>query len=60
VRAGGRLRRTTVFLALLPLGHNYNLASPGMLGVFGVGGTLVIGHGTDARSRSLRWSRRMA
>jgi 2,3-dihydroxybenzoate-AMP ligase len=38
----------TVFLALLPLGHNYNLAAPGMLGVFYVGGTLVIGHGTDA------------
>ncbi|MCL4697749.1 MAG: AMP-binding protein, partial [Burkholderiaceae bacterium] len=38
----------TVFLALLPLGHNYNLASPGMLGVFHVGGTLVIGRGTDA------------
>ena len=38
----------TVFLALLPLGHNYNLAAPGMLGVFYYGGTLVIGHGTDA------------
>ena len=39
----------TVFLALLPLGHNYNLASPGMLGVFLHGGTLVIGQGTDAK-----------
>lgn len=38
----------TVFLALLPLGHNYTLASPGMLGVFYFGGTLVIGHGTKA------------
>lgn len=38
----------TVFLALLPLGHNYNLAAPGMLGVFEFGGTLVIGRGTDA------------
>ncbi|MBK6854194.1 MAG: AMP-binding protein [Burkholderiales bacterium] len=38
----------TVLLALLPLGHNYNLASPGMLGVFYFGGTLVIGHGMDA------------
>jgi 2,3-dihydroxybenzoate-AMP ligase len=37
----------TVLLALLPLGHNYNLASPGMLGVFYFGGTLVIGHGMD-------------
>lgn len=40
--------KRTVFLALLPLGHNYNLASPGMLGVFCGGGTLVIGHGMDA------------
>lgn len=38
----------TVFLALLPLGHNYNLACPGMLGVFHAGGTLVIAKGTDA------------
>ena len=38
----------TVFLAILPLGHNYNLACPGMLGVFSAGGTLVISKGTDA------------
>jgi 2,3-dihydroxybenzoate-AMP ligase len=38
----------TVFMAVLPLGHNYNLASPGMLGVFHGGGTLVIGQGMDA------------
>ena len=38
----------TVFLAILPLGHNYNLACPGMLGVFHAGGTLVIARGTDA------------
>jgi 2,3-dihydroxybenzoate-AMP ligase len=38
----------TVFLALLPLGHNYNLAASGLLGVFCFGGTLVIGHGTEA------------
>jgi len=37
----------TVFLALLPLGHNYNLACPGMLGVFHAGGTLVISKSTD-------------
>ena len=36
----------TVFMAILPLGHNYNLASPGMLGTFYYGGTLVIGGGT--------------
>jgi len=38
----------TVFLAILPLGHNYNLASPGLLGAFYAGGTLVIGKGTTA------------
>ena len=38
----------TVLLAILPLGHNYNLACPGMLGVFHAGGTLVIAKGADA------------
>ena len=38
----------TVFMAMLPLGHNYNLACPGMLGVFHAGGTLVIARSTDA------------
>ena len=38
----------TVFLAILPLGHNYNLACPGMLGVLQAGGTLVIARSTDA------------
>jgi len=37
----------TVFLAVLPLGHNYNLASPGLLGTFYSGGTLVIANGTN-------------
>jgi 2,3-dihydroxybenzoate-AMP ligase len=37
----------TVFLAVLPLAHNYNLASPGMLGAFYAGGTLVIATSTD-------------
>lgn len=40
--------RDTVFMAVLPLAHNYNLASPGMLGAFHAGGTLVIGTSTDA------------
>lgn len=40
----------TVFMALLPLGHNYNLASPGLLGAFQAGGTLLIGAGMDAES----------
>jgi 2,3-dihydroxybenzoate-AMP ligase len=38
----------TVFMAMLPLAHNYNLACPGMLGVFQAGGTLVIATNTDA------------
>ena len=37
----------TVFMALLPLGHNYNLASPGLLGTFYHGGTVVIAPSTD-------------
>jgi len=40
----------TVFMAILPLGHNYNLASPGLLGAFGVGGTVVLAGATDADS----------
>jgi len=37
----------TVLLAILPLGHNYNLASPGMLGCFYYGGTVVLATGTS-------------
>jgi 2,3-dihydroxybenzoate-AMP ligase len=37
----------TVFMAILPLGHNYNLASPGILGTFHAGGTVVLAPGTD-------------
>lgn len=37
----------TVLMAILPLGHNYNLASPGMLGTFYYGGTLVIATGSS-------------
>ncbi len=32
----------TVFMAILPLGHNYNLASPGLLGAFYYGGSVVL------------------
>jgi 2,3-dihydroxybenzoate-AMP ligase len=45
-QAGG-FDNGTVFMAVLPLGHNYNLASPGMLGTFYAGGTLVIANSTD-------------
>lgn len=37
----------TVFCAMLPLGHNYNLASPGMLGTFYRGGTVVVAPSPD-------------
>ena len=46
-RAGG-FDENTVFLAILPLGHNYNLASPGMLGCFYYGGTVVLAPSGDA------------
>ncbi|MBB3177626.1 (2,3-dihydroxybenzoyl)adenylate synthase [Variovorax sp. Sphag1AA] len=42
--------RDTVFMAILPLGHNYNLASPGILGTFHAGGTVVIAASTDIES----------
>lgn len=38
----------TVLMAILPLGHNYNLASPGMLGAFHYGGTVVLAPSGDA------------
>jgi len=46
-RAGG-FGEDTVFMAILPLGHNYNLASPGMLGTFYHGGTVVLAPSGDA------------
>lgn len=45
-RAGG-FDENTVFMAILPLGHNYNLASPGMLGTFYYGGTVVLAASGD-------------
>jgi 2,3-dihydroxybenzoate-AMP ligase len=38
----------TVFMAILPLGHNYNLASPGILATFYYGGTVVLTKGAAA------------
>ena len=40
----------TVFMAILPLGHNYNLASPGLLATFYVGGTVVLAAAADAET----------
>ena len=48
--AAGGFDESTVLMAILPLGHNYNLASPGMLGAFYYGGTVVLapsGEATD-------------
>jgi len=43
----GGFDENTVLLAILPLGHNYNLASPGMLGAFYYGGTVVLAPSGD-------------
>jgi len=39
---------STVFMAILPLGHNYNLASPGLLATLRVGGTVVLAPSASA------------
>jgi 2,3-dihydroxybenzoate-AMP ligase len=38
----------SVYLSLLPLAHNYNLAAPGLLGVLASGGTVVLGQSLAA------------
>lgn len=45
--AVGGFAENTVLMAILPLGHNYNLASPGMLGTFYYGGTVVLAPSGD-------------
>lgn len=46
--AAGGFDQNTVLMAILPLGHNYNLASPGMLGAFYYGGTVVLAPSGEA------------
>jgi 2,3-dihydroxybenzoate-AMP ligase len=46
--AVGGFDENTVLMAILPLGHNYNLASPGMLATFFYGGTVVLAPSGDA------------
>lgn len=46
-RLGG-LGEDSVFMPLLPLGHNYNLASPGLMGALYHGGTVVLAPSGDA------------
>jgi len=40
----------TVFFAVLPMGHNYTLACPGVLGTLAKGGTVVIAAGSAAEA----------
>ncbi len=48
--AAAGFSESTVFCAMLPLGHNYNLASPGILGTLYHGGTVVIAPSPDAET----------
>jgi 2,3-dihydroxybenzoate-AMP ligase len=48
-RIGG-LDERTVLLPVLPLGHNYNLASPGVMGTLYNGGTVVLAPAADAET----------
>ena len=45
-RAGG-FGEETVLMLILPLGHNYNLASPGLMGAFANGGKVVLAPSAD-------------
>ena len=40
----------TVYMAVLPLAHNYNLASPGIMGAFACGGKVVLAPAPDAET----------
>ncbi|MDP6427462.1 MAG: AMP-binding protein [Rhodospirillales bacterium] len=45
----GNISGETVFLALLPMAHNYNLACPGILTTFACGGRVVISPDTELK-----------
>jgi 2,3-dihydroxybenzoate-AMP ligase len=52
-KASGRVARideSSVLLAVLPLGHNYNLASPGILACLAAGAKIVLSTGHDAET----------
>ncbi len=40
----------TIYMAVLPLAHNYNLASPGFMGAFACGGKVVLAPSGDAET----------
>ena len=46
--AGAGFGPQTVFLAVLPMAHNYTLACPGVLGTLAHGGTAIMAPGTTA------------
>lgn len=48
-RAGG-LGERSVLMPILPLGHNYNLSSPGLMGALYHGGTVVLAPSGDAEA----------
>jgi 2,3-dihydroxybenzoate-AMP ligase len=48
-RIGG-FGEDTVLMPILPLGHNYNLASPGVMGALYHGGTVVLAPSPDAEA----------
>lgn len=45
--AAAQMNGHTVFMPILPLAHNYNLASPGILGTFYYGGTVILAPSTE-------------
>ncbi|MCO5102000.1 MAG: AMP-binding protein [Burkholderiaceae bacterium] len=52
-KASGRVAQideSSTLLAVLPLGHNYNLASPGILACFAAGAKVVLSTGHDAET----------
>ncbi len=52
-KASGRVARideSSVMLVMLPLGHNYNLASPGILACFAAGAKVVLSTAHDAQT----------
>lgn len=45
-----QLSQESVYLCVLPVAHNFPLSSPGTLGVFSVGGRVVLAHDTSPSS----------
>lgn len=54
-----KVTEKSVYLSILPIAHNFSLSSPGLLGVLGKGGTVVMAH-QEAQMRYCRLSKRKA